>query len=727
MKYKIWIWIGLSVVVLAGVVFGVWKFYQPKADTPVPDFLFIAGGGSTAVINRGEAATIEWQILSDPLFRGCTASEGEWFTGGLSGSASVSPPLTTTYTLNCRYMVPGSNPQDPEYFVLTDSVVVDVVPTVVTNDASNIGTTTATLNGQVTDTGGAAIIECGFQWGPVDSATTRFWETAPCGAGTGSFSLPITELNPNTQYSFWAYAMNSPTFSREQLKTFTTEPSTPAPTVSLNASPASIATGGSSTLTWTSVDTDANSCTASSSPSTAFTGSGKAANDDQTVILNTVGTYTFTMTCTGPGGTGSGTATVTVTGIPSGPTVNLDANPNPPVLVTSGYMRGLYETTLTWSTSNDAVSCIWTAGIDEPNQPAAPTSGSKVVYQRSGYKGTYTLTCVNAGEGQGNDTVIVQSPTTPIYTLTVTLAGTGKGSVYDLPQMGINCGPIQKDCSKQYLSGTVLPLTATAETGSSFAGWSGACSGTSDSCSVTIDSNKTVTATFNLTPVSVPTVTLTANPATITAGGSSTLTWASTNATSCLANFSSSAKTSDSQSVSPTDTTTYTITCTGAGGSKSASTIVTVSGTVACTAPAIETRTLACAEGKTGLITQTRSKENPPACTWSEWQTTSDTCKASTCAAPLTETRTQSCPTGQTGSIAQIRTKGDAPTCAWSDWYNSSNNCTGTVTAAPTATRPTGTATTAARTGPKTPLVASGALALMIIAFYFVNRKIRKK
>ena len=77
-----------------------------------------------------------------------------------------------------------------------------------------------------------------------------------------------------------------------------------------------------------------------------------------------------------------------------------------------------------------------------------------------------------------------------------------------------------------------------------------------------------------------PTVTLTANPTTINSGQSSTLTWSSTNATSCSATtpsgWTSSTATSGTQSVSPTTTTTYTITCTGTGGSTPATATVTV-------------------------------------------------------------------------------------------------------------------------------------------------------
>lgn len=70
-----------------------------------------------------------------------------------------------------------------------------------------------------------------------------------------------------------------------------------------------------------------------------------------------------------------------------------------------------------------------------------------------------------------------------------------------------------------------------------------------------------------------PTVTLTANPTSIQTGHSSTLTLATTNATSCTGPVSG---TSGTANVSPTTTTTYTENCTGSGGSGSGSATVTV-------------------------------------------------------------------------------------------------------------------------------------------------------
>ncbi len=80
-------------------------------------------------------------------------------------------------------------------------------------------------------------------------------------------------------------------------------------------------------------------------------------------------------------------------------------------------------------------------------------------------------------------------------------------------------------------------------------------------------------------PASQPSVNLTANPANIFQGQSSTLSWSVSNATSCIASGGWSGNKNangGSQTVSPWTTTTYTLTCTGPGGSASDSTTVTV-------------------------------------------------------------------------------------------------------------------------------------------------------
>ncbi len=78
-------------------------------------------------------------------------------------------------------------------------------------------------------------------------------------------------------------------------------------------------------------------------------------------------------------------------------------------------------------------------------------------------------------------------------TALVTKAGSGSGTVTSSPG-GIDCG---STCSHAYDAGTSVTLTATPATGSSFFGWSGACSGTG-TCTLTMDQVKAVTATFAL-------------------------------------------------------------------------------------------------------------------------------------------------------------------------------------------------------------------------------------
>jgi endo-1,4-beta-xylanase len=95
------------------------------------------------------------------------------------------------------------------------------------------------------------------------------------------------------------------------------------------------------------------------------------------------------------------------------------------------------------------------------------------------------------------------------YTLTVTRSGTGSGTVTSSTG-AINCG---STCSSSLASGTTLTLTASAVSGSTFGGWSGACTGTG-ACVVTMTAAQSVTASFNAQQQG--------GPISINAGGSAT-------------------------------------------------------------------------------------------------------------------------------------------------------------------------------------------------------------
>ncbi len=80
-----------------------------------------------------------------------------------------------------------------------------------------------------------------------------------------------------------------------------------------------------------------------------------------------------------------------------------------------------------------------------------------------------------------------------LYDLEVNRNGTGNGTVSSNPS-GISCGAT---CKKSFNEGQSVTLTAASDSRSTFAGWSGACSGT-DTCAVYMTGSKSVIATFNI-------------------------------------------------------------------------------------------------------------------------------------------------------------------------------------------------------------------------------------
>jgi uncharacterized repeat protein (TIGR02543 family) len=99
------------------------------------------------------------------------------------------------------------------------------------------------------------------------------------------------------------------------------------------------------------------------------------------------------------------------------------------------------------------------------------------------------VTAYSCGSKGGNDVA------GPEYTVKVVLAGTGSGVVTSLPSAITcpgTCGPLD------WTPGATVWVIAAPATGSTFAGWSGSCSGTADTCQFVVTGHMVVTATFNL-------------------------------------------------------------------------------------------------------------------------------------------------------------------------------------------------------------------------------------
>lgn len=80
--------------------------------------------------------------------------------------------------------------------------------------------------------------------------------------------------------------------------------------------------------------------------------------------------------------------------------------------------------------------------------------------------------------------------------LTVTKTGTGSGVVTATAGVGVslNCGTI---CTASFIPDGAVTVTATADVGSTFTGWSGDCSDTAATVALTMSADKACTANFN--------------------------------------------------------------------------------------------------------------------------------------------------------------------------------------------------------------------------------------
>lgn len=102
----------------------------------------------------------------------------------------------------------------------------------------------------------------------------------------------------------------------------------------------------------------------------------------------------------------------------------------------------------------------------------------------------FLLTACSCGSKGGGGDV-----TGPQNTVKVVLAGTGSGIVTSNPPAITcpgNCGPLD------WTPGATVQVIAVPATGSTFAGWSGSCSGIADTSQFVVTGHMVVTATFSL-------------------------------------------------------------------------------------------------------------------------------------------------------------------------------------------------------------------------------------
>jgi secreted trypsin-like serine protease len=126
---------------------------------------------------------------------------------------------------------------------------------------------------------------------------------------------------------------------------------------------------------------------------------------------------------------------------------------------------------------------------------ATPAAGSTFAGWGGACSGTGQ--CVVTMDQARNVTAQFTSPTPVTRVLTVVKQGGGTGTVTSTPA-GINCGTTCSTTSATFDHGTPVTLTASAASGSTFAGWDGEGCSSTGACVVNMDQAREVTATFGV-------------------------------------------------------------------------------------------------------------------------------------------------------------------------------------------------------------------------------------
>jgi PKD repeat protein len=128
---------------------------------------------------------------------------------------------------------------------------------------------------------------------------------------------------------------------------------------------------------------------------------------------------------------------------------------------------------------------------------ATPSGAGSFFSEWSGDCAGETPTCQVTMDRARSVTARFQTTAPPTFPLTVTFAGGGTGTV-----SGLAC---TAPCTATYAAGTPVALNATATGGSTFAGWTGACTGPNP-CNLVMSGPMTVTVIFNPPPAFTLTV-----------------------------------------------------------------------------------------------------------------------------------------------------------------------------------------------------------------------------
>jgi len=163
---------------------------------------YIASSGGAAVSERGVVyGTAEFATV-DTGTKAVSGSGVGGFTVDLSELASGTTYYVRAYATNSAGTAYG---EQVSFDTLSQPIT---VPSVTTSTVVGATHNTATVGGNVTSAGGAAVIERGVVFDTTETPTVNTGNKVTSGNGTGSFTAILGGLSPETNYYVRAYAIN---------------------------------------------------------------------------------------------------------------------------------------------------------------------------------------------------------------------------------------------------------------------------------------------------------------------------------------------------------------------------------------------------------------------------------------------------------------------------------------------------------------------------------------
>ncbi|MFA6309965.1 MAG: fibronectin type III domain-containing protein [Sterolibacterium sp.] len=365
--------------------------------------------------------------------------------------------------------------------VLSPKFVLADIPGSPTNATATAGRSQATLSFSApTSTGGIAISGYAVTSNPSGGVDSN--------GGTTGLTHTVTGLKKGTSYTFTVTATNAEGTGAPSATSNSVIPFDVPDAPTIGAATPGI---GSANVTFTA---PANSGGLAISGYTVTCGSSAATGTSSPITVTglTNGTaYSCSVTASNSVGasTPSGAVSVTPFTIPDAPT-NVAAVP--------GNGQAAVSFSAPGSNGGSPISGYTVTAMPGNIVASGTASPITVTGLSNGVSYSFTVTAANAaGMGAASSPSTSVSPAPLASALSVSISGTGSGSVASNPG-GINC---TQTCGASFYSGVSATLTATPSAGSSFAGWSGDCTGTG-TCTVVMSAPRAVTASF--TPTAKP-------------------------------------------------------------------------------------------------------------------------------------------------------------------------------------------------------------------------------